>query len=108
MLTVATRGSTLALWQARHVESALQSAHGSLATKLEIIRTTGDRITDVPLSQIGERGLFTRELDNALLDGRADCAVHSLKDLPTLVPDGLVIAAIIGRWPNSLIAWLFP
>jgi hydroxymethylbilane synthase len=90
---IATRGSTLALWQAHHVERALTEGE----TRLEIIRTTGDRITDVPLSQIGDRGLFTRELDAALLDGRADCAVHSLKDIPTLLPEGLQIGAILER-----------
>lgn len=97
MFAIATRGSALALWQAHHVEAELNASAAGTEIRLEIIRTTGDRITNVPLSQIGDRGLFTRELDAALLDGRADCAVHSLKDIPTLLPDGLKIAAILRR-----------
>jgi hydroxymethylbilane synthase len=94
---IATRGSALALWQAHHVEAALRATHPELRTEIAIVRTTGDRITDVPLSRIGDRGLFTKELDNALLDGTADLAVHSLKDVPTRLPDGLVIAAVSER-----------
>lgn len=94
---IATRGSALALWQARHVESALRAAHGDVRTEVSIVRTTGDRITDVPLSRIGDRGLFTKELDHALLDGSADLAVHSLKDVPTVLPEGLAIAAVSER-----------
>lgn len=104
MITIATRGSALALWQTHRVQELLH-ANGHADSRLEIIRTTGDRITDVPLSQIGDRGLFTRELDAALLDGRADCAVHSLKDIPTVAPDGLVIAAILER-ADPRDAWL--
>ncbi len=105
MVTIATRGSILALWQANHVAAAVRAAGPDVETRLEIVRTTGDRITDVPLSLIGERGLFTGELDNALLDGRADAAVHSLKDLPTAIPDGLMIAAILQR-EDARDAWL--
>ena len=97
MLGIATRGSALALWQARTVQQQLQHRHPALASELVTIRTTGDRITDVPLSSIGERGLFTRELDNALFDRRAALAVHSLKDVPTVLPEGLVVAAILER-----------
>jgi hydroxymethylbilane synthase len=97
MLSIATRGSKLAMWQAEHVQAALAAAHPDVATTLEIVRTTGDRVTDVPLSSIGGTGIFTRELDHALLEGRADCAVHSLKDVPTELPAGLVVAAILER-----------
>jgi hydroxymethylbilane synthase len=105
MLTIATRGSVLALWQARHVADALVAAHNGTQPTLEIVRTTGDRVTDVPLSQIGARGIFTKELDAAILEGRADCGVHSLKDLPTAIPDGLVIGAILER-EDARDAWL--
>jgi hydroxymethylbilane synthase len=94
-LTIGSRGSQLALWQARHIEARLQSL--GIATRLEIIKTTGDKITDVPLAQVGGKGLFTKEIEEALLDGRIDLAVHSLKDLPTVLPDGLAIAAIPER-----------
>jgi hydroxymethylbilane synthase len=92
MLVIASRGSQLALWQARWVEGRL-AARGHQC-RVEIIRTTGDKITDVPLAQVGTRGLFTKEIEEALLEGRADLAVHSLKDLPTELPEGLVLAAI--------------
>jgi len=91
MLTIASRGSQLALWQARWVQQQLEKlGHPS---RIEIIKTTGDRITDVPLAQVGGKGLFTKEIEEALLDGRADLAVHSLKDLPTELPPGLHLAA---------------
>ncbi len=91
MLVIASRGSQLALWQAHWVRQQLAAlGHPS---RVEIIRTTGDRITDVPLAQVGGKGLFTREIEEALLEGRADLAVHSLKDLPTELPAGLVLAA---------------
>jgi hydroxymethylbilane synthase len=95
MLVIESRGSQLALWQARWVEARL----GALghACRIEIIRTTGDRITDVPLAKVGSKGLFTKEIEEALLDGRADLAVHSLKDLPTEVPEGLALAAVPQR-----------
>ncbi len=91
-LTIGTRGSALALWQANHVRARLEAAGHVVA--IEEIRTTGDRILDVPLAQIGDKGLFTKELDVALLSGRIDLAVHSLKDLPTILPDGIVLAAV--------------
>src|SRR5881275_2508237 len=95
MLVIASRGSQLALWQARWVQSQLAAlGHES---RIEIIKTTGDKITDVPLAKVGTKGLFTKEIEEALLDGRADLAVHSLKDLPTELPAGLVLAAVPER-----------
>src|SRR5271157_2171432 len=94
-LIIGSRGSQLALWQARHIASRLQEL--GLQTRLEIIRTTGDRITEAPLAQVGARGLFTKEIEEALLDRRIALAVHSLKDLPTLLPAGLAVAAIPER-----------
>src|SRR4051812_24378333 len=95
MLVIASRGSQLALWQARWVQARLaELGHES---RIEIIKTTGDKITDVPLAKVGTKGLFTKEIEEALLDGRADLAVHSLKDLPTELPAGLVLAAIPPR-----------
>src|ERR1700689_1019026 len=91
MLVIASRGSPLALWQARWVAQQLTAlGHES---RIEIIKTTGDKITSVPLNQVGGKGLFTKEIEEALLEGRADLAVHSLKDLPTELPAGLVLAA---------------
>src|SRR4051794_85349 len=95
MLVIASRGSQLALWQA-HWVSAHLTGRGH-ECRLEIIKTTGDKITDVPLAKVGTKGLFTKEIEEALLDGRADLAVHSLKDLPTELPPGLVLAAIPQR-----------
>ncbi|HEX8320426.1 hydroxymethylbilane synthase [Longimicrobium sp.] len=96
-LRIASRGSELALWQSRAVEAALRAADPSLEVRIDVIRTTGDRIQDVPLAKIGDKGLFTKELDNALLAGDADLAVHSLKDVPTRLPDGLALAAVTVR-----------
>lgn len=96
-LRIASRGSELALWQAHFIRDELHRAHPGLEVEIVIIHTTGDRITDVPLAQIGDRGLFTKEIDSALLEGRADLAVHSLKDVPTRIPDGLSLAAISER-----------
>src|SRR5262245_19091992 len=95
MLVIASRGSQLALWQARWVATKLAAAGHEC--RIEIIKTTGDQITGVALSKIGTKGLFTKEIEEALLDGRADVAVHSLKDLPTELPAGLVLAAIPER-----------
>jgi hydroxymethylbilane synthase len=94
---IGTRGSDLALWQARWVQRMLERLHPGLAVALEIIRTTGDRILDAPLSAIGDRALFTKEIEEALLDRRIDLAVHSLKDLPTGLPDGLALGAVCER-----------
>ncbi len=95
MLVIASRGSQLALWQANWVKDRLHAA--GRESRIEIIKTTGDKITDVPLAKVGGKGLFTKEIEEALLDGRADLAVHSLKDLPTELPDGLVLAAVPER-----------
>ena len=91
---IASRGSQLALWQAETVQKRLADANPGLTVEIEIVKTTGDKILDVPLAKIGDKGLFTKEIDEALLDGRANVAVHSLKDVPTRVPEGLVLAAI--------------
>jgi hydroxymethylbilane synthase len=95
-LVIGSRGSKLALWQAEHVQSQLQAIDPNLTVRIEIIKTTGDIKTD-PLTVIGGKGVFTKELEDALLDGRIDLAVHSLKDLPTILPDKLIIAAICER-----------
>lgn len=95
MLVIASRGSQLALWQAHWIQGQL--AAGGRESRIEIIKTTGDKITDVPLAKVGTKGLFTKEIEEALLEGRADLAVHSLKDLPTELPDGLVLAAVPPR-----------
>lgn len=94
-LRIGSRGSQLALWQARWVAAEL--ARLGVETELEIIKTTGDKITDVPLAKVGSKGLFTKEIEEALLEGRIDLAVHSLKDLPTVLPPGLTVAAIPAR-----------
>jgi hydroxymethylbilane synthase len=95
MLVIGSRGSQLALWQANWIAARL--AERGEETRIEIIKTTGDKITDVPLAKVGTKGLFTKEIEEALLDGRIDLAVHSLKDLPTEIPAGLTIAAIPER-----------
>ena len=92
---IGSRGSQLALWQARHIAACL--AELGVETRLEIIKTTGDKITDVPLAQVGGKGLFTKEIEEALLAGAIDLAVHSLKDMPTALPEGLTLAAIPPR-----------
>jgi hydroxymethylbilane synthase len=95
MLTIGSRGSQLALWQARWIQARLESF--GFTCKLEIIHTTGDKITDVALSKVGTKGLFTKEIEEALLAGTIDLAVHSLKDMPTDLPPGLTLAAIPER-----------
>ena len=94
-LRIGSRGSQLALWQANHI-AALLRAQGH-KVELEIIRTTGDKITDVALAKVGTKGMFTKEIEEALAEGRVDLAVHSLKDLPTEVPPGFELAAITRR-----------
>ena len=95
MLRVGTRGSPLALAQANAVRERLIALNGFAPdeVRLEIIRTTGDVVTDRPLAQAGGKGLFTKEIEEALLAGKIDLAVHSAKDMPTLIPAGLRIAA---------------
>lgn len=96
-LVIATRGSQLALWQAEHVKSRLLSLDPELAVDLVIIKTKGDIIQDVPLAQVGGKGLFVKEIEEALLDNRADLAVHSIKDVPMELPDGLILGCIPKR-----------
>ncbi len=98
-LRLGTRGSPLALWQAHHVRDRLAPLAAPRPVELVLIETQGDRVRDRPLAQIGGDGLFTKEIQNALLDGRADVAVHSLKDLPTLPVEGLDLAAVPPRGP---------
>ncbi len=96
-LTIATRESALALWQAEHVRAQLSARYRGTSVELLGITTQGDRVVDQPLSAIGGKGLFIKELETALRDGRADLAVHSLKDVPMDVPEGFVLAAISAR-----------
>lgn len=95
MLSIGSRGSQLALWQANYTKERLEAR--GVECRIEIIHTKGDKITDVPLNKIGGKGLFTKEIEDALLDGRIDLAVQSMKDLPTELPAGLAIAAIPQR-----------
>lgn len=94
---IATRRSPLALWQAEHVAARLQQAHSGVTVELVKIQTQGDKILDAPLAKIGGKGLFVKELEQGLLQGSADLAVHSMKDVPVLLPDGLEIAIIMDR-----------
>src|SRR5205085_10249784 len=96
-LTIATRESVLALWQAEHVRAQLAARYRGTTVELLGITTQGDRIVDRPLATIGGKGLFIKELETALREGRADLAVHSLKDVPMDVPEGFVLAAISAR-----------
>jgi hydroxymethylbilane synthase len=95
-ITIATRGSRLALWQAEHIRSLLLARH-RVDAELLVLKTRGDIIQDVPLSRVGGKGLFIKEIEEALLDGRADFAVHSMKDVPMELPDGLVLGAVPRR-----------
>lgn len=94
---IGTRGSQLALYQTNHVAAFLQKSHPQIEVEVVIIKTTGDRILDSPLSRIGGKGLFTKEIEKAILESEIDCAVHSLKDLPTDMPAGLEIIAYGAR-----------
>jgi len=95
---IGTRRSELALWQSHWVESELKKAYPDLTVELKKIQTLGDKVLDTPLAKIGSKGLFTKELDRALLNRDVDLAVHSMKDVPTELPDGLVITAVTERW----------
>ncbi len=95
MIVIGSRGSQLALWQARHIQACLKELGAE--ARIEIIKTSGDRIQDVPLSKVGGKGLFTKEIEEALLDGSIDLAVHSMKDVPTELPAGLILSAIPER-----------
>ena len=96
-IRIGTRKSDLAMWQAREVSDALSRAFPGLNVEIVKISTKGDAVLDVALSKIGDKGLFTREIELALSDGRIDMAVHSLKDLPTALPEGLVIGGVLPR-----------
>jgi hydroxymethylbilane synthase len=96
-LRIGTRGSQLALWQSRWVQQAIERQWPAAATELVIIKTTGDKITDVPLAKVGGKGLFVKEIEEALMDGRIDLAVHSMKDMPAQLPQGLCISAVPER-----------
>ena len=122
-LVIATRGSRLALWQANHVKDSLEAAHPGLAVELNIIKTKGDIILDVPLAKVGGKGLFVKEIEEALLSGAADIAVHSMKDVPMELPEGLILGIVPERedpteraasaarrryWPRGRILKSFP
>lgn len=96
-IVIGTRNSKLALWQTRRVASLLQAHHPELAIEIRHIITKGDKILDVPLAHIGDKGLFTKELEQEMLNHTIDIAVHSLKDMPTELPDDLCLAAISER-----------
>jgi len=94
-LRIGSRGSMLALWQAHHIRDLLRAQGHEV--ELEIIKTTGDKILDVALAQVGTKGMFTKEIEEALAEGRVDFAVHSLKDLPTQLPPGFELVAVTTR-----------
>src|ERR1700693_5633389 len=94
-LRIGSRGSQLALWPAHHISDLLRARGHTV--ELEIIKTTGDKITDVALAKVGTKGMFTKEIEEALAENRIDLAVHSLKDLPTEIPSGFAIAAVPPR-----------
>jgi hydroxymethylbilane synthase len=96
-LRIATRSSQLALWQAEHVAARLETLHPQLNVSLLEMKTSGDKFLDAPLSKVGGKGLFVKELEAGLLDGRADLAVHSLKDVPAELPAGLELALVMER-----------
>ncbi len=96
-IVIGTRSSKLALWQADYVAERLRGEHPGLQVEKKLMTTKGDRILHAPLAKIGGKGLFTKELETAMLEGEIDIAVHSLKDMPTEVPEGLVISAVTER-----------
>jgi len=97
VIRIATRKSPLALWQAEHVAQRLRTAFPGLATELVTMVTRGDKLLDAPLAKVGGKGLFVKELEQGMLDGEADIAVHSMKDVPVEFPEGLHLAAILER-----------
>ena len=97
IIRIGTRGSELALWQTRHVKTLLETRYPGIIIEVITMKTTGDKILDAPLAKIGDKGLFTKELEVALLEERIDMAVHSYKDVPTAIPDGLSISAVLER-----------
>lgn len=96
-LRIGTRGSQLALWQARWVQAAIVKQQPDVEVELVTIKTQGDKILDVPLAKVGGKGLFVKEIEQALIDGRIDLAVHSMKDMPAELPSGLTICAVPKR-----------
>ena len=92
-LVIASRESPLAMWQALHIQSRLQALYPKTTVEILGMTTTGDQILDTPLAKVGGKGLFVKELEMALADGRADLAVHSMKDVPMNLPDGFIMAA---------------
>jgi len=96
-IVIGSRGSKLAMWQANWVKDKLQTLYPELKVEIEKIKTTGDKILDAPLAKIGGKGLFVKEIEEALLSKRVDLAVHSMKDVPTEIPEGLQISAICER-----------
>lgn len=96
-LIIGTRGSQLALWQTDFIRSRIESTAPGLSIEVRTVKTTGDRLLDSPLSKIGDKGLFTKEIEKQMLEGTIDLAVHSLKDIPTRIPAGLVLGAITER-----------
>ena len=105
-IRIGTRGSQLALYQAKRTQKELVEKFPGLSVEIEVIKTKGDKILDVALSKIGDKGLFTKEIENALLEGTVDIAVHSLKDLPTVLPDGLKLGAVLerGEYRDALVS----
>ncbi|MBU1310669.1 MAG: hydroxymethylbilane synthase, partial [Gammaproteobacteria bacterium] len=97
LIRIATRKSALALWQAEYVKAELLRFHPQLTVELVPMSTQGDKILDTPLAKIGGKGLFVKELEQAMLDGRADIAVHSMKDVPVEFPAGLMLHTICPR-----------
>lgn len=101
-IVIATRGSKLALWQSEYIKSEIEKHHKDVKCRLEIIKTTGDKILDVPLAKIGGKGLFVKEIETALLEKKADIAVHSMKDVPMDLPDGLELySSPVGEESND-------
>ena len=100
-IVIATRGSNLALWQADHIKECLEEKYEGIVVELLILKTKGDIILDVPLAKVGGKGLFVKEIEEALLDGRADIAVHSMKDVPMELPEGLILGCMPEREDSS-------
>ena len=96
-VVIGSRGSALALWQANWAKAQLEGAHSGLQVEIKIIKTQGDRMAETPLAQIGGKEVWTKEIELALLEGKIDLAVHSLKDLPTVLPEGLILGAVSPR-----------
>lgn len=109
-LVIATRGSQLALWQAEYVKKLIQSVDPDITASINVIKTRGDVILDRPLAKIGGKGLFVKEIEEALLDGRADLAVHSVKDVPMQLPQGLILGCVPKRQvaSDSYISYKYP